>query len=155
MKNLLLLIIFSITSTFLFAQYTGATPWENCYGKNASCGYYGCSDIKVNTSASPIVAIVKKNGKVKKHAYISANSSYTFELPNGTYQVFFYYGENWSRNKKMQSSECNSAYGGFLTNEFVTKDDPISLYNQVMEYTLSRVTNGNFAPRSSNLKEAL
>ena len=22
------------------AQYTGATPWENCYGKNASCQTY-------------------------------------------------------------------------------------------------------------------
>ena len=155
MKHLISILVFSLMSTLLLSQHTGFTPWENCFGKNASCGYYGCSDIKVTTSASPIVAIVKRNGKVKKHAYISAYSSYTFEMPNGTYQVFFYYGENWSRNKKMNSSECYSIYGGFLDNEFVSKDNPITLQNQIMEYTLTRVSNGNFAPKSSSINEAL
>ena len=79
-----------ILNTNYFSQYTGSTPWENCFGKNASCDYYGCSAIKVRTSStSPVVAIVKKYGKVIKHAYISAGSSYTFQVKDGTYQVFF------------------------------------------------------------------
>ena len=93
MKLPLLLLCF-ISFFAANAQYTGATPWENCYGKNASCTYVGCSDIKINTSSSSaIVAIVKKNGNVVKHAYISPSSNYTFELLDGIYQVFFYYGQ--------------------------------------------------------------
>ena len=92
------ILIFILISFNSYSQYTGATPWENCYGKNASCEYVGCSDIRVNTSSnSSIVAIVKKYGKVVKHAYISAGSSYTFQVPDGTYQVFFYYGSEWDR----------------------------------------------------------
>lgn len=138
------------------AQYTGATPWENCYGKNASCKYVGCSDIKINTSSSSaIVAIVKKNGNVVKHAYIAPSSNYTFELLDGIYQVFFYYGNVWDSNKVMKSSNCSSIRGGFKTQESVSKGDPITLKGNIMEYTLTRSTLGNFSPKSSNLDEAL
>lgn len=100
-------LIFVLISSYSYSQYTGATPWENCYGKNAPCEYVGCSDIRVNTSSnSSIVAIVKKYGKVVKHAYISAGSSYTFQVPDGAYQVFFYYGSEWDRNKTMNSKNC-------------------------------------------------
>ena len=156
MKN----IVFSLLSFFFtmnaYSQYTGATPWSNCFGLNASCSYVGCSDILVKTSKSdPVVAIVKQSGKVKKHAYISANSSFTFELPDGTYQVYFYYGDNWNNSKEMSSEECSYITGGFNSNEFVSKDDPITLKGQVMEYTLTTVTHGNFAPKSSSIEEAL
>ena len=138
------------------AQYTGATPCENCYGKNASCKYVGCSDIKINTSSSSaIVAIVKKNGNVVKHAYIAPSSNYTFELLDGIYQVFFYYGNVWDSNKVMKSSNCSSIRGGFKTQESVSKGDPITLKGNIMEYTLTRSTLGNFSPKSSNLDEAL
>ena len=145
------------------AQYTGATPWENCYGKNASCqtyvenGYYvGCSTIEVNTSSSSaVVVIVKSFGRVIKHAYISANSSHDIEVKDGTYQVFFYYGKDWDRFKNMNSNQCNSVTGGFKTDEYVGKDDPISLKGQIMKYTLTQVTYGNFSQKSSSLEEAL
>lgn len=138
------------------AQFTSATPWENCYGKNASCKYVGCSDIKINTSSSSaIVAIVKKNGNVVKHAYIAPSSNYTFELLDGIYQVFFYYGSVWDSNKVMKSSNCSSIRGGFKTQESVSKGDPITLKGNIMEYTLTRSTLGNFSPKSSNLDEAL
>lgn len=137
------------------AQYTGYTPWENCFGKNASCPYVGCSDIKVNTSSSAVMAIVKRYGKIIKHAYISPNSSYTFELKDGTYQVFFYYGDNWNNQKKMRSDECSSVYGGFTKNESVSKDDPITLIGQIMTYSLTSTKYGNFSPKGSSLDEAL
>lgn len=148
---------------FSYSQYTGATPWENCFGINASCKTYpkdgylvGCSEIKVSTSSSsPVVAIVKRYGKVLKHAYISAGRNYSFEVPDGTYQVFFYYGKNWDSRKKMKSDECYSIYGGFTENESVSKDNPIILNGHIMTYTLSSVSNGNFSPKSSSLNEAL
>ena len=155
MKLLITIFIF-LLPFFSYSQYTGATPWNNCFGKNASCEYVGCSDIKVNTStSSPVIVIVKRYGKVLKHAYITANSSYTFQVPDGTYQVFFYYGKNWDRFKKMNSDECYSITGGFTSNESVSKDNPITIRGQIMTYTLTAVNYGNFSPKSSNLNEAL
>lgn len=158
-----LLFSLFLTPLFSYSQYTGATPWENCFGINASCKTYpkdgylvGCSEIKVSTSSSsPVMAIVKKYGKVLKHAYISAGSSYSFDVPDGTYQVFFYYGKNWDSRKKMNSDECYSIYGGFTENESVSKDNPITVNSQIMTYTLTEVTYGNFSPKSSSLNEAL
>jgi len=162
MKLFFKIIIF-LLPIFSYAQYTGATPWENCFGKNAECelyvkdGYYvGCSSIKVNTSASsPVVVIVKRYGKVLKHVYISANSSHSIDIPDGTYQVFFYYGKQWDRYKKINSDECYSITGGFSSDEYVGKDDPITLESQIMTYTLTQVTYGNFNQKSSSLSEAL
>ena len=45
--------------------------------------------------------------------------------------------------------------GGFKTQESVSKGDPITLKGNIMEYTLTRSTLGNFSPKSSNLDEAL
>jgi hypothetical protein len=156
----LALVLFSLHS---YSQYTGATPWENCYGKNVACKRYpkdgylvGCSEINVKTSNySSVVAIVKRYDKVLKHAYISAGSSYSFEVPNGSYQVYFYYGKYWDRSKEIQSNQCFKIYGGFKEDESVSKDNPITLNDQIMSYTLTQVTNGNFSPKSSNLEEAL
>jgi len=162
MKFLVTIAIFFL-HLLSYSQYTGSTPWENCFGKNANCesyvedGYYvGCSSIEVNTSASsPVVVIVKRYGKIIKHAYISANNSHNIKVPDGTYQVFFYYGKNWDRFKKMNSDECYSITGGFTSNESVGKDNPISLKGQSMTYTLRQVSYGNFTQKSSSLKEAL
>jgi len=156
MKKFILsfIVLFILYTTNSYSQYTGATPWADCYGKNIGCDYYGCSSITVNTSSSePVVAIVKKNNKIIKHAFISKGSSYTFEVKDGTYQVFFYYGEKWLSNLYMPSDDCSILTGGWSLNESVSKDAPITLKNQTMEYTLSLRTNGNFSPDKSNLEE--
>tara|TARA_B100001142_G_C14030968_1_gene538085 strand:- start:161 stop:643 length:483 start_codon:yes stop_codon:yes gene_type:complete len=157
MKIKIILLLATVMMSYnSYSQYTGATPWSNCFGENASCNNYGCSAIKVNTSSSsPVVAIVKKYGKVIKHAYISAGSRYTFEVKDGTYQIFFYYGTSWNKYKRMSSDECSSIYGGWEDNENVTKDSPITLSNQIMTYTLTSVVGGNFNTKGSSLKEAL
>jgi len=157
MKTKIILLTTLVLMTFnSYSQYNGATPWSDCFGKNASCNDYGCSEIKVNTSSSsPVVAIVKRYDKVIKHAYISAGSSYTFQVKDGTYQVFFYYGTSWNKYKRMSSDECTSLYGGWDYNEEVTKDNSIRLSNQIMTYTLTSVINGNFNTKSSSIKEAL
>tara|TARA_B100001113_G_C20915198_1_gene537533 strand:- start:181 stop:669 length:489 start_codon:yes stop_codon:yes gene_type:complete len=156
-------LIIILLPFFTYSQYTGATPWKDCYGINAECklyvkdGYYvGCSNIEVNSSPnSPVVVIIKRDKKVLKHAYISANSSHSIEVPDGTYQVFFYYGKKWDKNKKMISDKCPSLYGGFISDEYVGKDNPITLESQIMTYTLTEVTYGNFSQKSSSLSEAL
>ena len=55
----------------------------------------------------------------------------------------------------MNSDECYSITGGFSSDEYVGKDDPITLESQIMTYTLTQVTYGNFSQKSSSLSEAL
>ena len=131
---------------------TGATPYSKYYGGNSSCNVYGCSKIKVITSNSDVVVIIKKNDQVVRHAFIQARDSYTFSFPNGTYQAFFYYGKGWNPEKEMKGGEMK---GGFITNEDFEKDDPQPLYNIVLIYELIMQENGNFSTRPSNPEEAL
>lgn len=133
----------------------GATPYSNCFGRNASCNDWGCSSLEVITPfGSDVLVTIKKSNSVVKHAYVRAGSSYTFEMPNGTYQPFFYYGKGWDPNKPMPSSSCKSLKGGFLARESFDKDLPQRLENQTLTYTLQTVTNGNFQTIDSDPKEA-
>jgi hypothetical protein len=131
---------------------TGSTPYSKYYGGNSSCSDYGCSQIKVRTSNSDVLVTIKKSDKVVRHAFIQAGDSYTFSFPNGTYQAFFYYGKGWSPIKGMKNGEMN---GGFISNEEFGKDEPQSLYNNILEYELILQQNGNFSTRPSNSEEAL
>lgn len=131
---------------------TGSTPYTKYYGGNSSCNDYGCSQIKVRTSNSDVLVTIKKNDKVVRHAFIQAGDSHTFSFPNGTYQAFFYYGKGWNPEKEMKGGEIK---GGFITNEDFGKDEPQSLYNNVLEYELILQQNGNFSTRPSNPEEAL
>jgi hypothetical protein len=134
---------------------TGSTPYSYCFGRNRSCNDYGCSQIKVRTpSNSDVLVTIKKNGKVYRHAYIRASSSYTFEFPNGTYQAFFYYGKGWYPEKFMKETSCGKLKGGFLTDEHFGKDDPQTLSNNVLTYELILQQNGNFSTRPSSKNEA-
>lgn len=62
--------------------------YSRYYGGNSSCYENGCSQIKVISSNSDVIVIIKRNDKVVRHAYIKADKSYTFSVPNGTYQPF-------------------------------------------------------------------
>lgn len=134
---------------------TGSTPYAYCYGRNTSCSTYGCSEIKVKTpSNSDVLVTIKRGEVVIKHAFIKAGSSYTFELKNGTYQPFFYYGKGWNPNKVMKQTDCGAIKGGFITNENFGKDSPQSLSNNILQYELILQQNGNFSMRDSNPTEA-
>jgi hypothetical protein len=132
--------------------HTGATPYSKYYGRNSSCNDYGCSKIIVITSNSDVVVTIKRNDKVVQHAFIQAGDSYTFSFPNGTYQAFFYYGKGWNPEKEMKGGDMK---GGFITNENFGKDEPQSLYNNVLTYELILQENGNFSTKPSNPEEAL
>ncbi|ALJ06509.1 hypothetical protein APS56_15800 [Pseudalgibacter alginicilyticus] len=132
--------------------HTGATPYARYFGGNSSCNDYGCSQIKVITSSSDVIVIIKKDDKVVRHAYINSGRSYTFSFPNGTYQTFFYYGKGWNPEKPMKDGEMK---GGFIENESFGKDNPQYLSNNILEYELILQQNGNFSTRLSNSEEAL
>jgi len=113
---------------------------------------YEHSAISINTSADSncdVIVIIKHKGHVFDNIYIKAGDSYTFEVPNGLYQVFFYGGKGWNPNKSMP----NKRKGGFVANESYSKDDEISLYNQVVSYDLIPQVNGNFSTQQSNASE--
>lgn len=131
----------------------GSQPYSKWYGRNRSCDEWGCSQIKVTApTSSDVVVIIKRNnadGKVVRHAYICAGYTYSFEIPDGTYQVFFYYGSGWYPNKEMQGG----VRGGFLKNEVFSKDSPQYLSNQVLTYVLQLQKSGNFSTKSSSASE--
>lgn len=131
---------------------TGDTPYKEYYGGNPKCKSGNCSEIKITTSNSDVLVLIKKGEKVVRHAYISANDSYTFSLSNGTYQTFFYYGSGWNSEKEMKNGEIK---GGFMNNEDFGKDYPQDLHHSRLEYELILQQNGNFSTSPSNQDEAL
>jgi hypothetical protein len=134
--------------------FTGATPYSICYGSHNSCPENDCSELIVKTpSNSDVLVIIKKNGNVKRHAYIEANSSFTFHLANGIYQPFFYYGQGWNPNKKMNSKSCKNLIGGFISDEYFSKDFSQELQNTILTYELILQQNGNFSTKPSSSEE--
>ena len=134
---------------------TGSKPYAYCFGSSNSCDGYGCSQIKVKTpSNSDVLVTIKKNGKVYRHAYINSSSSYTFNIPNGRYQTFFYYGKGWNPKKFMKKTTCGTLKGGFIESEHFGKDDPEYLSDMIRSYELILQQNGNFSTRASNSDEA-
>ena len=133
----------------------GSTPYSYCYESNRSCSDYGCSQIKVKTPYnSDVLVTIKKNDIVVRHAYITSGSLYTFEVPNGTYQPFFYYGKGWNPEKFMKKTSCGNIKGGFISNEQFGKDKPQYLYNNILEHELILQISGNFSTIPSNPNEA-
>jgi len=134
---------------------TGSKPYAYCFGSNNSCDGYDCSQIKVKTPYnSDVLVTIKKNGRVYRHAYIKSSSSYTFNIPNGKYQTFFYYGKGWNPNKFMKKVACGKLKGGFIDSEHFGKDNPEYLSDMIRSYELILQQNGNFSTKSSNSNEA-
>ena len=126
---------------------TGASPYMNSSLRGSND-----SQITVSTSSSSnsdVVVIVKSVGEMVRNAYIKAGGSYTFHLPNGRYQVFFYAGKGWNPNKVMPNGEN----GGFVANESYSKDSPVTLDYQILTYELIPQRNGNFSTQQSNASE--
>lgn len=134
----------------------GSTPYRYCYGGNAGCEGGNCSTITVRTPEnSDVLVTIKRGEKVVRHAYIRAGSSYSFQVPEGTYQPFFYYGRGWHPSKPMKTAPCGELKGGFISGETVGKDDPQYLSSNILEYQLILQSNGNFSQRPSSTTEAL
>lgn len=132
---------------------TGTQPYSDFYGESYVCHRAQCSAIEVTAPInSDIVVIIKRNndsGKVVSHAYIEAGDKYTFDLPNGVFQPFFYYGEGWNPNKDMG----NGVMGGFVQDESFSKDAPQRIDDCVLSYVLQLRKDGNFQTKSSSRSE--
>jgi len=126
---------------------TGAEPYPNDYNIVGDD-----SQIRVKTSSGSdrdVVVIVKCNGKMFCNAYIKAGGSYTFNVPNGMYQVFFYYGKGWDPTKEMGGFRT----GGFVESESFQKDSIVELDDQELTYSLILTQNGNFSTQQSSKSE--
>ena len=132
---------------------TGDMPYTQFYGKNYKCPYDQCSGIRVTAPGeSDIVVIIKRNnqnGKVVAHGYIKAGGTFQFDIPDGTYQTFFYYGEGWNPNKEMG----NGVKGGFVKDEIFSKDNPQEIISGILTYVLQLQRDGNFQTRGSSRSE--
>lgn len=85
---------------------------------------------------------------------VAPSRSYKFEMKNGKYQVFFYYGNQWDSNKYMGTSSSGYVMrGGWKNNEVFAKDDPMYLSNEIITYTLERAVHGNFSTKKSTKGE--
>lgn len=115
----------------------GSTPYACYYGESRECADKYNSDVQVTAPlAFDMVAVIKEKnekGKVVCHAYICADSTHTFKVSNGTYQMFFYIGKGWNPNRLME----DTIRGGFVSYETFSKDEPVKLYNEVITYQLS------------------
>jgi len=135
---------------------SGSMPYANCFGSSNSCNGNNCSQIKVITSGRGDVVVTIKNRdfRVVRHAYIKGGRSFTFDLPDGRYQVFFYSGVGWDPTKPISSSSCNTLRGGFVAEESFTKDNYETLSGHILTYELKLQSHGNFSPKQSSEKEA-
>lgn len=115
----------------------GSVPYESHFGKPKPHKKDSNSDIIVKAPLSfDMVAIVRQNdenGEVVAHAYVKADSTYTFTVDNGRYQTFFYIGRGWHPEKKVS----NDLIGGFLLSETYSKDDPTTVNDEVISYKIS------------------
>lgn len=132
---------------------TGSTPYRYCYGPNSSSNNFR-SKIKIKNGSSDVIVTVKINNFVYRHAYIKSYGSFSFDVSNGNYDVYFYYGKGWNPNKFMKNTSCGKLTGGFVSNISISKDLGLYLKNQIMTYTLTSVSNGNFRPKDSSINEA-
>jgi len=135
-----------------YSLRTGSMPYGYCFGTSNS----GQSGVRVNAGSGDVLVTIKNmNDQVIRHAYIEARRSYTLNVPNGNYYVYFYYGTGWNPKRFMKDTDCGRLVGGFLSNESVTKDpNVLRLYSAVMEYTLTQQINGNFSTSGSSKNEA-
>lgn len=137
------------TSCHSFVGTQGCQPYAKVYGNNRDKG--PCA---VTITASPemaVVAIVRYDnidGDVAGHLFIERGTSGTICLPVGKFQVFFYSGRDWDPEKEM---DCGLS-GGFKKDEMFQEDPFPKTYSEGTHwsYALRLVTNGNFAPASTD-----
>lgn len=133
----------------------GSMPYAYCYGAYNYCSGWSCSEIRVKSGGYDVLTTIKDQyGDVIRHGYIKKGGTMTFNLVDGRYQVFFYSGTGWNPNKFMTNTSCGALKGGFVNDESFTKDNYVSLNNQILSYELIYQQQGNFDPKHSSMSEA-
>ena len=133
----------------------GSMPYAYCYGAYNYCSGWSCSEIRVKSGGYDVLTTIKDQyGDVIRHGYIKKGGTMTFNLVDGRYQVFFYSGTGWNPDKFMTNTTCGALKGGFVNDESFTKDNYISMSNQILTYELIYQQQGNFSPKHSSMSEA-
>lgn len=135
-----------------YSLANGSMPYAYCFGRSNSGG----SGVRVNAGSSDVLVTIKDmNDRVIRHAFIKASRTFTLNIPNGNYNVYFYYGSGWNPKRFMKDTDCGRLVGGFLRNESVSKDPGVlRLYDGIMVYTLTSQVGGNFSTSGSSKTEA-
>lgn len=129
----------------------GAQPYHKLYGYNSKGGS-SAFGFEASSGSDVIVTIKNMSGKIIRHAYIKKGHRLEITVPSGTYQVFFIFGNSWCPEKEAP----NGQKGYFLEGVSVSKDEPQRVpQNQILNYTLYSIQNGNFSPDPSTAEEAL
>ena len=137
--------------------YTGARPYRSYYGGSKTGG----NEFSFKTaSGSDYIVMIKMhaNNSYIDHKYIRGGETATIKVPDGTYDVYFYSGNGWDPKKSV-----GNCIGGFVSDELIQKDGPITMsttyegdyyYNQTCSYTLYPVYNGNLSLQRASKEEA-
>ena len=135
-----------------YSLKNGAMPYAYCYGS----ANFGKSKITINAGNGDVIVTIKNlKNIVVRHVYVKSNRSFTLNLQNGRYNVFFYYGVGWNPKRIMPKTICGNLIGGFVNNEFTNKDPEIvDLYYSNLVYTLQLQTNGNFQTENCSKDDA-
>jgi hypothetical protein len=129
-----------------YSLNNGAMPYAYCYGS----ANFGQSKITINAGNEDVIVTIKNlKNIVVRHVYVKSNRSFTLNVQNGRYNVFFYYGDGWNPKRIMPKTICGNLIGGFVNNEFTNKDPEIvDLFYSNLVYTLQIQSNGNFQTES-------
>lgn len=127
---------------------TGSHPYVAYYGHGIGGDNY--IEFKCDGASSDVVAIVKRvsSGRVVGHVYVRAGGEARVYVPDGRFQAFFYFGDDWAADKPN-----GKVVGAFTKDGHVQKDEPIRLNNQYMEYTLYPTPGGNLNVQDANPSE--
>jgi hypothetical protein len=140
----------------------GLSPYDQYFGKGVyKKNLNNFIEFKNGNSYDAVVCLVDiHTGRTIRNEYIMANSSFKMtNVPNGTYTVKSFYGNDWNPNKRLMNGLIN---GGFDTNFHFSKSDGLSkqiiLQDDGYNYsgytvTLYTVTNGNMSQQSINESE--
>ena len=117
----------------------GFSPYDSYFGKGVYNNNSGNSfKIKNSNTTDAVVLLVNAfSGRKIRNEYVRKNANFEMTgVPNGTYYLEWFSGENWSPDLKV-----GSAYkGGFQTNANFTKTRDSSDWMKVEGYQVWTVT---------------
>jgi len=116
----------------------GSKPYQYYFGNSITGSNY--LGFLTKGERDCIVIVKNMDGKYYNHVYICGDNSARVYLPNGMYNVYFYFGIGWNPDKKK-----GELTGGFEEKESQQRNDSVLLQNQNYVYELYPVTYGNLS----------
>ena len=121
----------------IFSQINGDSPYDLYFGNGIyDNNSYNEFTIK-NTHKSDVVVCLEDiySGRKIRNSYIFKGTSYTMlKIPNGTYIVKVFYGNNWNPNKILLGGKIKGGFDrDFSFAVFDDKDDYVKMYQYVTE----------------------